>query len=360
MTRLRTFQQILQEDELVVFPPHIGFKGNPGNADGSELSRLQCDLLKWMIEPVQGATECIVLPKPDRYKGEPKMVTPKTIINFSGMPNASARTFAGGELEIHLGLLTAFASLPKTYTLVNRELSCSEHRLDQLASFDPPRAVLLEIASLARAWEMSEQANWQLLVPVIDGLESSASRVGGRGMVYLVVGHELTHWFESLYKDAEWERMMAEIRGHIVTWLDEESALVRPAVLATAREALRDPTVMDSWVREFHADMGGFEYLHATETHGGWAKSPEKLASAYMHVSFFFALNAMVETHLERREHEYDHRSHPPWNIRRAVFCHIQAKRMGMSQQDYLFRQFGAGFATSILMDRILDVYLNG
>jgi hypothetical protein len=360
MTQPRTFQQILQEDQFVFIPPHVTFEGNPGNPEGGELTSSQCNQLKWMIEPVSSATKKIVLPNPARYKGEPREVTPKTIINFSGMPNASARTFGTGELEIHLGLVTAFASLPQTYGLVAAVLAGGTAiRFDQLIQFEPPPAVLLELDTLVRTWQMSEKAGWRLMVPALAGLVPNAEiGAGGRGMIYVVVGHELTHWFEVLYKEAEWERMMAEVRGHVATWLDEEMMLP-PAVLSTARQALRDPAVLSAWTREFHADAGAFEYLHATMTHGGWHTTPEKLASAHSHMSFFFALNAMVEEYLERRGHTSDHRTHPPWNIRRAVFCHIQAKRLKLSQQDFMTRQFGYGLATAILMDRILDAYWN-
>jgi hypothetical protein len=74
---------------------------------------------------------------------------------------------------------------------------------------------------------------------------------------------ELTHWFETIYKDAGWARMMKEVEGHYHSWLKEEKLLVRLEVLGNARRLLKDRAVLSNWVRETHADCGAYDYAGA-------------------------------------------------------------------------------------------------
>ena len=352
------FERALWEKERVAFSPNMSFRGEVRNMDGSELNEKQLDILKWMIEPVSATTQEIHLSQPDRFSVADPIIAPKTVISFSGMPNAAARVSGSGELEINLGILFAFASLPATYQLLTDMLRSTEMDISDLQSFRPPNAVISELDGLMGAWDSASRSGWRSI-----GMPRRFAEPGSlhRRMVFLVIGHELTHWFETIYKDAEWARMMKEVDGHYHSWLKEEKLLVRPEVLGNARRLLKDRAVLSNWVRETHADCGAYDYAGASATFGGWVKGDEarrKLMQINVNMAIFFWLNSLLELYTESRGGEIDVTTHPPAAIRRAIFVHIQAKKQGMSQQEFLFRQFGAGIAAGFLLERIAEEYL--
>ena len=268
-----------------------------------------------------------------------------------------------GELEVHLGILFAFYSLSLTFEVIKRVITGDQLSFSDLESFKPPKEVISEIGRLMDAWDESSRTGWaRAILPARVGrsskVDANVADMVERGMTYIVVGHELTHWFETIYKDAEWGRMMTEVEGHLSTWLAEERKLVSPQVLANVRKLLKDPAAPDSWVREIHADCGAFDFFYASSTHGGWSASSEDLMRANIHMSFFFALLSLFEVHAQNSGVDLDVTTHPPAVIRRAVFCHIMAKRHGMSQQDFMLIQFGAGFAVGCLMEAIIAEYV--
>src|SRR5207245_2462106 len=109
---------------------------------------------------------------------------------------------------------------------------------------------------------------------------------------YIVLGHELTHWFQTIYKESEWTRKLKEVNGHLDTWAAEEKVMVRPEVIENAKRLLRNPAVREALVNEIHADCGAFDYFYASETAGwrGWVSPQDTLMRAYVHMAVFFSL----------------------------------------------------------------------
>ena len=358
--RATSFERALFDKQLVVFPPNVSFRGDVCRLDGNELSDTDLDILKWIVAQVTSATKEIALPDLDRFKTNSPIISPKTIINFSGLPNAFARISGEGDLEFHLGILFTFESLPATFELINRMITGhSSFSPSDLQNFKPPDEVIYEIDSLMDAWDTSSNSGWTQVVLPTTAFSSHRGRSNmNRGMTYLIIGHELTHWFETIYKDAEWARMMTEMKDHLSTWLAEEKLLVRHQVMENVKRLLKDVAVLDSWVRELHADCGAFDYLYATKTHGGWDASRQKLMDTYVHMAFFFSLLTVFEIYAQTTGQKVDVTTHPPAIVRRAVFCHIQAKRNRMSQEDFLFRQFGAGTVVGYIMEAIIREYM--
>lgn len=144
--------------------------------------------------------------------------------------------------------------------------------------------------------------------------------------------------------------------------LTEETLLVPPPrVVQNARGLLKNPAVFDSWAREAHADYGAFDFFQASETRGGWNKTPEALMRAYVHIALFFSLLTLFEVWANLRGVRVDVSTHPPAIVRRALFCHIEAKRMNIkiSPHEFLYRQFGAGMITAALMEAIIGGYVS-
>jgi hypothetical protein len=129
--------------------------------------------------------------------------------------------------------------------------------------------------------------------------------------------------------------------------------------MENAKDLLRDNSILDAWIREIHADNGAFEFLYASNTHGGWIKSREYLMRAYVDISFFFSLLTLFEIYLQSRGFEVNVSTHPPACIRRAMFCYIQSLKNNMNEQDFLFRQFGAGSLVHFIMDIVLSELFN-
>jgi hypothetical protein len=183
------FERALWEKERVAFSPNISFRGEVRNMDGSELNEKQLDILKWMIEPVSATTREIHLPQPGRFSVAGPIIAPKTVISFSGMPNAAARVSGSSELEINLGILFAFASLPATYQLLTDMPGSTEVDIsDDLQSFRPPNAVISELDGLMGAWDSASRSGWRSI-----GMPRSFAEPGSlhRRMVFIVIGHEL-------------------------------------------------------------------------------------------------------------------------------------------------------------------------
>ncbi|MGD0952599.1 MAG: hypothetical protein ABR985_09430 [Methanotrichaceae archaeon] len=366
MTLRSSFEEALFRKQQVTFPPHVSFRGEVRRTDGSDLRDEELDLLKWIITPIAQATEKIVFPDPSQTKLGRSTVSPKTVINFSGMPNASARVSGEGELEIHLGLLFALHSLFTTFGLVNRLIKGSQSSFSDLENFKPPHEVITELDQLMDAWDKSSKSGWtQSILPrgiaptPVDKDSLMHSEMMYRGLTYIVVGHEITHWLETIYKDAEWMRKMTEVKAHLSTWLAEEKLMVPPHVVDNARQLLKEPDVLDAWVREINADCGALDFSYASNTLGGMYKSREALMRIYIQMALFFSILRLFEAYAQATGHEINVITHPPASIRRAVFCHIQAKRYHMSEEDFLLHQFGAGAAVSFIMDAIIGDYMN-
>ncbi len=181
-------------------------------------------------------------------------------------------------------------------------------------------------------------------------------------MIRILVAHELTHWFRTIYKDAEWARRMKEVTGYYKKWLREEKFLVDPKMMASARQLLSNQNILNNWVEETHADCGAYEFAWAAETHGGWASNDPSVAPALRQVnvsmSLFFWLLTLLEIYTRSRGLGLPVDTHPPYPYRSAIFCYIQAKKRHMSQQDFLFKQFGAGMAISYIMQRVIEEYV--
>ncbi len=217
------------------------------------------------------------------------------------------------------------------------------------------------------AWDSSAASGWAAsslppstakgadLQRLVDIHQSMA-----RGMVFLLVGHELTHWLETIYKPAEWARMLREFEGHYATWLKEDRSLSRDRRQAAAA-VLRDRTMLSNWIKEIHADCGGYDFAVATATHGGWVRGPSAhglVARVQIQMAFWFWLLKLFELYSHARGRPPGVRTHPPAAVRSAVFHHVQAKRSRMSPRDFSVRGFGAGTAAQFLLARILEAYL--
>lgn len=242
--------------------------------------------------------------------------------------------------------------------MVVHEGASGELPFSLLEQFKPPREIITQLNNLVTAWEGSRKSRWSHLILPPSAVPLDA--IGGymhREMAHLVTGHELTHWFETIYKDEEWARMMTAVRGHLFSWLAEEKHFPDSRVVDNARRMLKDPAILDSWVREIHADCGAFDFFYASATHGGWGPSREALRDAYVYMSFFFSLLTLFELYEIAIGQGEDATTHPTAVIRRSVWCHIQAKKYGMSQEDFLCQQFGAGFFVQCIMEAIFKEY---
>jgi hypothetical protein len=361
-----SFESALFEKHLIAFPPNVSFQGEPRNADGSDLSDDQLHWLAFVLEPVTSATQEIILPQPDRFRVRGSRIAPKTVITFSGMPNASARISGEGELKVHIGILFAFMSLPLTLHAIRELMTGPGVDVAALERFRPPPEVIGELDRLMDAWDRSAESGWRLATlpstpdSRTDDSEATDEHVTVKGMTSILLGHELTHWFETIYKRGEWARMMKEVRERYRTWLRAEKQ-VSPEAIEEVEALLRRGDVLDNWVRETHADCGAYDFACASDTLGGWIRGPEAapyVMEVNINMALFFSLLTLFEVWARLRGAVGDISTHPPASIRRAVFYHIQAKKLGMSQEDFLFRQFGAGTAIDYIMGRIIGEYM--
>ena len=348
------FERTLREkssDEIFTLPPNVWVRGEMRHADGSELSEQELDALKWIISPVVSAAQEINLPPPfDRFKVRAHTVFPKTVIDLSGMQ--CPYTWMSGEprLVIPLGIIMTLQFLPATFGLLARILASEQQDIEQLRHFQPPDEVIGEIDRLIKAWDASSGStgiiprNWDT---------SLAHR--GRGSVYVVVGHELGQCLN--HQGTGMARRMRDVKGHYKAG-SEENVLVNSTVMKNVRQLLRDKNILHNWIRETLADCDAYEYAFATMTHGGWIKGSDALPylrEAYVDMSVFFSILGLYEIYAKSREAEPDVTTHPSALVRSAIFCHIQAKKLRMSQQTFLFQQFGAGVAVQFIMGRIFE-----
>jgi hypothetical protein len=77
-----------------------------------------------------------------------------------------------------------------------------------------------------------------------------------------------------------------------------------------------------------------------------------------LNMAFFFTVLTLFEVWQLLRGAPGDFRTHPPVGVRKALFHHVQAKKEGMSQEDFLFRHFGAGTVVNHVMARTIDAYV--
>jgi hypothetical protein len=359
------FQEALFQRHQILFSPNVSFRGELRKADGSDLSDDELHWLAFVLEPVTSATEEIILQRPERFTvGRPK-VTPKTVITFSGMPNASARIVGEDELEVHIGVLFAFLSLKLSVNTVRQLMTGPAVDVGALERFRPPPEVIAELDRLMDAWDKSAATGWSLAtLPPTPA--SVANQVPDdwmtplKGMASILLGHELTHWFQTIYKPAEWARMMDETGSAIRDWMRAQKRVSRKEV-EEIEALLRDDAVFANWVREAHADSGAYDYACDTSTHGGWIRGPDAapyVMEVNINMAFFFAVLTLLEVWGMLRGVSGDFRTHPPVGVRKALFHHVQAKKADMSQEDFLFRQFGAGTVVNHVMARTIDEYV--
>jgi len=355
-----SFEEMLAE-RLIFFPKNVSIHGDVRQMDGTPVDPEMAMYLMHLMRPVAQATERIVVPDPSTMTNPQRHVSPKTILTFSGMPNAETRIDVEGTLTIHLGMLAAFASLPATFELLHSVIDTPDLQWSHLQTFKPPENVLAEVDRLMAAWDASAKSGWQHVRVSSFPTDSQFGlyRKMSDGMAHLVTGHELTHWFETVYRPSEWERRIAETKSDVQRWLGEETLLMRPQVMSRLRGLLQDPEVLDNWTHEVHADCGAFDFLHASSTHGGWSQSAKKLQRSFILIALLFSLLTLLEIFNQMTGGEVSVKTHPPASARRALFVHIQARRCGMSEQEFLLKQFGAGVAVGALMDAIIGTYVN-
>jgi hypothetical protein len=154
--------------------------------------------------------------------------------------------------------------------------------------------------------------------------------------------------------------MMSGVRDHYHKWLgrNQQSS---PQAIAEIEVILRREDVFENWVRETHADCGAYDYACASSTFGGWirgAQAAPYIMQVNINMALFFALFTVCEMWMQLRGARVDVTTHLTAAIRRSVFYHVQAERLGMSEQDFLFRQFGAGAAVDYILDRIVAEYM--
>jgi hypothetical protein len=354
---LSWFERTLREkssDNIFTLPTNVWVRGEMRHADGSELSGQELDALKWIISPVASAVQEIRLPPPlDRFKVRTQAVFPKTVIDLSGMQ--CPYTWMSGEprLVIPLGIIMTLQFLPATFRLLDRILASEQQDIEQLSHFQPPDEVIREIDRLIKAWDASSGStgvtprNWD-----------TSQRA--RGLVHVVVGHELGHWMEAIYKDAVWARKMRDVEGYYRSWLKEENVFVNSTIMKDVRQLLRDKNILHHWIRETLADCDSFQSFFTNMTFGGWIKGSDarpQLREAYVGMSVLFSILGLHEMYAKSRGAPPDVTTHPSAVIRLAIFCHIQAKKLRMSQETFLFQQFGAGVAVRLILGRTFEEY---
>lgn len=335
-------------------PPNVWVRGVVRNADGNELNKQQLEGLKWIISPVASAVEEIVLVPPfDRYKVSTPKVFPKTVIDLNGMWGPHTRMSGEPRLVIPLGMMLTVQSLPETFDLLDHILA-SERDIARLDRFQPPRKVVREVGRLIEAWDASSRSGWKTSV-ILGSLDTSPR---GRIVSSILVGHELGHAFEAIYTDAVWAQKMKEVEEHYRSWLNEEKILLNSTVMNNVRRLLRDQNILGNWVRESLADDDAYEYAFASLTHGHWIRGTDELPylrEVYVAMAILFSLLGLWELYNQSRGMPPDvmFTTHPSALARPAVWCHIQAKKVGLSQEAFLSEQFGAGMVVLIAMAKI-------
>jgi hypothetical protein len=353
------------EDELraqhIFYPAHIEFRGTLKKVDGGHLDSNDLYYLSFIFRPVAKATENIILPDKERYNIDSNTVSPKTIINMSALPTASAQKGDAGKLEISLGILFAFNSLPSTVTLIQNLLKKDTYEISDIQNFKVSSDILSEIDALMNSWYKSFQSGWKELFLSLSGkkdLKPLKLKHFSDSLVFVVVGHELAHWFESIYKQAEWTRIMNETERYINTCLLEDSIFIGKKVTENIKLLLNKRNVLDNWKKEVRADTEAFDYLASSCSFGGRIQSREILRDNYVTMAYFFSLLTMFEIFFQRVGIDLDVSTHPPAATRRAIFNHIQRKKCNMSLHDYMFTQNGSGFFVSCIMEKIISEYV--
>ena len=353
------FKKILMENDINV-PSNVEFKGMVYTIDGKPLDKGMIDFLKWVFVPVFQSTSGIIIPRTGEFKIDAEKISPRTIINLSGLPNASASVLNEGLVQIYLGILFVFSAISNTVDIIFSILDKGIISFENLLNFNPPDEILDEIDGLFHALKKSQESNWlHIFLPHIGekNINKHFVRITN-GMASIIIGHELTHWFETIYKKEAWDKKLAVVDDGIESWLNSEHVLVKKEKFENAKAHLADKNIRKSWINEVNADIGAFKYSQNTATMGGWMRSPEILKETYILLEFLFSIVHLFEIFNYKNGIKNNMSTHPPSVIRRSIFHHIAAKRFGMSELDYANKQNGAGLAVRILMEVIIDKYL--
>ncbi len=264
------------------------------------------------------------------------------------------------EMEIYLGILISCVSVPTLLSVFeDRFLSDAKaanvRSIDELERFRPPKDCVKEVEALMNSWYESAQEGWSKFYSPL-GTPTGTESFLVQQVSTLVVGHELGHWTEAIYRAEAWKALLALTRQHIQTWEQSEHG-VSSVERELSHRLLQDPTVLDNWTREVCADAIGFEHC-AKEFGYGFAPSLSMMTNVA--TGLYFGLLRMLDVFHERVVGVApDNESHPPANVRRSLFIHRKASEMGLAYDEFMVRQWGAGLAITIMLEKVLDEYLS-
>jgi hypothetical protein len=245
-------------------------------------------------------------------------------------------------VSLSLGLPMLANELEITYRWLDSVLFGGRNAmsLDELRQLQAPADVREELAALYRAAGTGELA--------VTGKHGGAHPIG-RALLQFVLAHELAHMVDF----AESPRLQASWRDTV--WADYQDALDY-CVDAGAIDRVRyqrflrsslDARVANQWATELLADGLGFHILSRIPPSGGVTRERA-------HALLQCAVEVLFRVLMLAYRGDVGSDTHPPPTLRSHVMHARLRKDHRMSWSQFLSERWGAGLATSYLLDTTL------
>lgn len=340
-------------EELIAFPKHVSFDGDAVRPNGEPLSSAQVQWLAIVIDSAIRATELNLRdPNIFAFVGP---VSPKLHISLRPELNAFASKADGGSVTVSLNLLLALEASSSAVNFIVDSLasdSLEQEEFLRIASAPPKEHLVFEVGSFAKIWRES-LAGHATVMPS-SGAQDLPPGIR-TGLTYLIVGHELGHWKECVYRKEVWDGELSATTEMINQWLRDGDSVVRQPIKNAIREHLSNEEVLSEWTREIHADQSAMLHLRSADV-VAWSQSPRMLKHQYLCMGLYFAMLRAFEV-FRLLDGSPDMGGHPPAHVRQSLFMYIQGKKFRASELDFCLRQYLVGYLAYGIFEQILGAY---
>jgi len=306
-------------------------RGIPVDENGEKIdfSMLFADVLSI----IKGVT----YPETNKYKKDinEELNKIKVVLDFSPVPNAYANSKS---LGVNLGMISLFLSIPD---LSEHILNILKHgnkiSIDEYSRYKIPENILSELNEILLCWKVIHESNWTKFSFPKSFLEEKNTPIY-LNLLRILVGHELGHWEENIYREDEWESLMKDMEDNIYSWIEHIEA-INSDYAKEVRDFLEsDSDIIENWKREVFSDVRGCFFCKNAL---GWGFNQERQLELHLSISLYFFVLRLLEIFCDQNELELDYHTHPTGTMRESIFMYIYAKEMNIPFDSLIYSEFG-------------------
>ena len=322
-------------------------------------------------------------------RDEQKLIVPDTIFDLN--PNPEAITVfedkALGKVCINFGLFYSLAWMSQTITWLQSWLERGDCSLDEIMSEPIPAYVMNEIDGVMREWYSFHNTGMNYahmfinpgipFLPFSEWDDMSIERieelskkrfpkinVAVQQMLIFVTFHELSHWYKTLCPPDVGEKLKSLTRHDLSSWLLEGGdTFITKQGKQEASDFFKDnPEAFENWVEEITVDWMAYpNVIKFYKYYSSYYRNNIKQLKMEIYSSLamlFSILLKMQEIFLEDiLSKPLSWQTHPPTSIRQSIFWYRLRAGLGLSEVDFLAKEWGSGLVITLLMERIWDLY---